>query len=454
LYQGIGRWSVEGNTDEGGTFAFADLKPGHYMLRVEKTGYVAATVRAAVGEPIVVRLRRVAVVSGRVLNSDGGPLDDALVEVMAKDYTYGEVSLRSVGFARTDGQGRYRISGVPFGRYYVRASCDGHETLLYPAASGLTGALSINLLAGSDVHGIDFSLRAGPRLTLAGHLIDAETKGPASAAFLRAYPADLVVGTLADGALDKGEFQINGMRPGRYFLSFDWVGGTNSVRRTVVFPFEMGNADRADVVLTAMPRVAVSGHLKTGLEPLPRGVSVTLIPTAPAVNARVGGIGGSANVSDDGRFEITGVEAGEYRLGIHSGEPPNFFVRERIVHVDGNAPIAGADLELDFSAGAVIGRAVASDGEPIPNAMVVTQSVDPEKRADSRYRQSRRANEEGEYAVSGLIPGGYLVFVWKGDPGLIGDPDLFAQASVHADRVKIDARATAHRDAIELSNAR
>ena len=63
----------------------------------------------------------------------------------------------------------------------------------------------------------------------------------------------------------------------------------------------------------------------------------------------------------------------------------------------------------------------------------------------------RRANGSGEYAITGVVPGEYLLFVWTGDPGLIGDPDLFGKASAHANRVKIDTDATAHRDATELS---
>lgn len=450
---GTRHWAGNTTTDENGKFKFADLQDGDYTVYVAKTGYLHQTLRAAQNRVIVARLRRVATVSGRVVDSDGNPLDNASVEIMTKTYIYGEVSLLGVspGFARTDSNGLYRVSDLPPGRYYIRASCDDHETLLYPTASGLDLAQPIDITVGATRQDVDFHLRSQRRFTLSGHLIDAETKRPATAAFLRAYSANLVTGTFADGTIHAGDFEVKGMSPGRYFLSFQWVGATNNVKRTVVFPFDMTASDQSGVNLTALPRVTVSGNIKTGGQPLPSNISVALIPKAPPIKARVSGANGAwANVNTDGTFEITAVEAGDCRLAVHSAMPPQFYVKEKDLIVDGRAPINGLEPELDFSAGTVAGRALDSEGKPIAEATVVLQSVDSAKRADNTHLLLLGTNEQGEYTISGVIPGEYLVFVWKGDYGLIGDPDLFAQASAHANRVKVNPRATAHSDATEL----
>lgn len=439
-------------TNERGAFAFAGVHLGSYSLYVKKAGFLTKTVvELAPGRDIVVRLERVVTVSGRVLDGAGRVLENALIAVTSKSYAYGEVALVSAGLARTDNQGLYRVSGLPPGQYYVRASCEGYETLLYPSASGPTGAQEIDLMAGTQRREINFRLERARRFKVSGHLMDAETNSPARAAFLRAYRADPVTDTFANGFVHEGQFRIEGMEPGRYFLRFDWVGATNNVTRTVVFPFEMSGADQTDVVLTAMRRATISGHVRTGKHQIPKSITVTLLPSAAAINAHVGGnYGRSAEIREDGMFRMTGVEAGEYRLGIHSGAPPSFFVTERNLTVDGTASITGADIELDFSAGSVVGRAVDSTREIIPSAMVVLQSIDVEKRSANQYRHILRASKNGEFAITGVVPGDYFLFVWRRDPGLIGDPALFATASERASRLRVPRGGTIFRNATTL----
>jgi protocatechuate 3,4-dioxygenase beta subunit len=112
-------------TDETGVFEFTGLSPGYYSVYFEKPGFVWDQVFDALANEITVHLRRTGSISGRVLDRDGEPLEKVLVEVMAKSYMYGDVSLHSRGFIRTDDQGMYRVAGLAPGRYYVRASRAG-----------------------------------------------------------------------------------------------------------------------------------------------------------------------------------------------------------------------------------------------------------------------------------------------------------------------------------------
>ena len=61
---------------------------------------------------------------------------------------------------------------------------------------------------------------------------------------MRAYSADLVAGTFVDGVVHEGQFRLDRLKPGQYFLEFNGVGPTNNVTRTAVFPFETGNAEK------------------------------------------------------------------------------------------------------------------------------------------------------------------------------------------------------------------
>ena len=442
-------------TNGQGAFVFDGLTPGRYTVSIEKAEYLAEFLQLP--EPaneIVVRLRRAAIISGRVLDRNGKVVRKALVEVMKKNYVSGEVSLQAVSavFAWTDDLGRYRVAGLAPGRYYVRSSCDGYDTNLYPGASGLAGAQTIDLAAGSERNEIDFQLHPAPGFTLEGRLIDSETGGPAQAKFLRAQSADLIAGIFVDGVIHDGHFRLEGLKRGRYFLNFTWVGATNNVTRTAVLPFEMDDADQGGVVLRIASRVSVGGRLKSGWEKQPGPLSVYLEPTAAAVRAHIGGSGAAGNVAPDGAFKMTGVPPGEYHLRVHSGEPARFFVADRIVVVDGRAPITGIELGLDFSAGSVSGKALDVAGNPIPGASVVLQSVDSEKLDSDLYGHVYRAGDTGSYSITGVLPGEYVLFAWRGDAGLVGDPDLFAQALQHARRVTVGPRDAISESAIEMRN--
>ncbi len=370
---------------------------------------------------------------------------------MEKNYTYGEVALLGVsrGFSWTDDLGRYRVADLAPGRYYVRSSGSGYYTSIYPGASGLAGAQTIDMRAGAERNDIDFQLHAARRFNLHGRLLDSLTKGPAEAKFLHAESADLITGKGVDGVVNRGEFRLEGLIPGRYFLHFVWVGPTNNVTRSAVFPFEMGDADASGIILRATS-VSVSGHLQPLGQKLPSGLSVYLEPVAPAIRAHIADSVAAVNVGRHGSFRIAGVPAGEYRLQVHSPEPERFFTDERRLSIDGHAAVSGVELALNFAAGTVSGRAIGTAGPLTPRATVVLQSADSDKLASDQSCYIHGVGTAAQYSITGVKPGEYLLFVWRGDPGLIGDPGLFAEARQSAARVVVQAGSVISQDAVEL----
>jgi Carboxypeptidase regulatory-like domain len=442
-------------TDENGGFRFDNVKYAGdvYWLSIEQPGFLPEYVlHVEPGRAVTVRLRRSATISGRVLGADGKGITKAVVEIAALSYTYGAVSLQPVskGFAYSDDHGNWRIPGLAPGSYYLRTSCDGYDTVLYPDASGLDGANRIELREGSEMEGLEFRLRRAPRFSLEGQLIDSEIEAPAQAKFLRAYSADLIAGTFVDGAVRSGEFRLEGLKPGRYFLNFEWLGATNNVVRSAIFPVEVGDADQQGLVLRVARRTKVAGRLDAAGHKLPCCLSVYLEPTSATVRAKIGGSGSGSNVASDGSFKIAGVEAGEYRVRVQSGEPSRFFVREPVLIVDGHAPATGVNLKLDFSAGTVAGRALDQAGVPISGAVVVLQSIEPEKLTNDLYRRVYGASPAGSYSITDVVPGDYLLFAWRGASNLIGDPALFEQALRRARRVTVQPGGAIKENAPEL----
>src|SRR5579883_1140689 len=131
--------SVSAATDDSGAYALSDVEPGTYDLRVQKNGFVPAgkpvslqgsgsgwACPGAGGSPVasdaVTRLMPAAVMAGRVVDGDGGPVAGALVQAIQSRGAGSTQRLVVAGSATTNDLGEYRIFGLAGGRYYLGAS--------------------------------------------------------------------------------------------------------------------------------------------------------------------------------------------------------------------------------------------------------------------------------------------------------------------------------------------
>ena len=86
-------------------------------------------------------------------------------------------------------------------------------------------------------------------------------------------------------------------------------------------------------------------------------------------------------------------------------------------------------------------------GDPMGGVPVVLVSADPKKRLIDRYFKTTFADTNGNYSISGVIPGSYLAVVWpESDPSQVQDPDLLTQLEKHATRVSVERGGTASQD--------
>lgn len=116
-FKGIGGLST--TTDDEGRFVHHGAPPGAARLRVFSLNFAPASTNIDVAlerrNEHIVRLEPGAELSG-VVTLDGAPVEDASV-VIPEHHPSHELW----GAARTDAQGRYRISGLPPGSHHVRA---------------------------------------------------------------------------------------------------------------------------------------------------------------------------------------------------------------------------------------------------------------------------------------------------------------------------------------------
>jgi hypothetical protein len=117
-------------TDEKGHFEFADLLPGTYYVRASHVGMVMKSplgregmlVTLEAGKPQTLNLVMLpaAVITGRVLNEDGEPMQHVEVGALRYIYTIRGRTLAPTGSnAETDDKGEYRLFGLQPGSYLI-----------------------------------------------------------------------------------------------------------------------------------------------------------------------------------------------------------------------------------------------------------------------------------------------------------------------------------------------
>ena len=484
---------VEATTDEQGAYEFRNVEHGTYTLQCSRNGYVRASygqkgpnqppVRLTVRpgqelKDLDFHLIRGGVISGRVLDAEGEPLSRVQVQVLMRQYMRGQVRLVPRERHSTDDRGEYRIFDLPPGRYFVRAvwqSFRNQESsfapVFYPNALRAEDAQRISVGEGGEVPRVDIRMEKVPTFSVSGKVLDLVTGRPVTSGGVSARSEESSMGFFAgDRIRSDGSFRLAGLVPGRYqLMAFVERPGLSifGFGSVVMKPFELREANIENMVVTVGPGVTVRGKIVAeGGEVSTDGLRVMLMPKAG--NSPFPG--GMSLANEDLTFEFPNVRPGQYDLnvsspqspmamGSSSGRPQNtsFYIGEvsaggkNVVEegltVSENAPIPDLEVVLDFTGGTVTGLLRDEDEQPISGVSVALLSTDQEKRGSERYFRSGAADQDGQYKISAIIPGDYLLLAWpESDVARVQDPELFTQLEEHAVSVTVDKSASVQQD--------
>jgi hypothetical protein len=128
--------SLSMQTDDDGTFTFSELAPGGYRIGATKDGFVPVqegqpdywypgrrfTVRAGEHRAVRLRLPRLGVVTGGVVDERGHPIVNATVRALEISMASGYRRLLIKAEARTDDRGVYRLHSLWPAGYLVCAA--------------------------------------------------------------------------------------------------------------------------------------------------------------------------------------------------------------------------------------------------------------------------------------------------------------------------------------------
>lgn len=137
---------------------------------------------------------RQAVISGKIMDSDGDPLEEANVELLGEFWHNGKLDhLSTAGLTTsTNDLGQYRLANIRPGRYYLFAQkVSGRDEpspilkpdirpldTFYPRAANLTSATPLIVKAGQELTGLDIVMRSGPTYHIRGKVVSALPTNP------------------------------------------------------------------------------------------------------------------------------------------------------------------------------------------------------------------------------------------------------------------------------------
>jgi len=253
---------LRATTGENGRFRFSGIAPGRYLLRALTPGYFlpgdanqrtrGITIIVAEGENlenIDINLKKGGVIAGRVTDSSERPAVKEWITLWTLDQN-GKAEMvdepllggGSIMFL-TNGEGGYRLYGLPEGRYLVSVgvaqdwdsiafmpSPKFYTRIFHPASRNESDAKVIEVTEGSETTGVDILVDEQKNsYSVYGRVVHADTNQPVTG--VRIYYGTTgggkeINGSRWNGALsgDNGEFRMTDMLPGKYWV---FPGGKN-----------------------------------------------------------------------------------------------------------------------------------------------------------------------------------------------------------------------------------
>jgi len=470
-------------TDDRGQFTFTGLKPGRYTITGTKDAWITSAYGAkrplrpgsaiplAAGQAVSIALKmtRGAVITGVLLDYNNQPAANTQVSALRYIMRNGTRRLDPVAGAVTDDRGVYRIYGLAPGDYFVGAAArsslvNGSASELrllderlraertvafastyFPGTSIATQASPVTVAAAEERDGIDFALQLVPTArvegsvtNLDGSVVPAGTLVNLSAGIDSTFPGSGVAAFRSARTNGDGAFSFLDVSPGTYTViarggpPLTWASSDIAVDGENV----------TGVTLGLQPGMTMAGRVKFEAARLtpPGDLESIRVVLHPVQTQAVVSLSASGAVIDKaGRFEISGIVPGTYRLSLSLpglGRPGRWFLRSAIVNgqdildtpltIRPNESIRDVTVVVSDRPAQLSGSVHNSAGGG-PNEFTVILFAEDRGlwTPQSRRIFAARPSADGAFTFTGLVPGNYLLSAIDDvEPGEWFDPAL------------------------------
>ena len=459
-------------TDGEGRFALL-IPQSSRGIRAVKSGYAPADVPIpSASQPIEVRLRPGAVVSGRVTDEAGDPVANARVGV---ELAPGAASGGPVAGAATttDDRGDYRVAGLANGSFVASVMTIGDAQMVingnvitgkgpvktyYPGLTSVDEAQRIQLRSSEERRGVDFVLTAQQvdsfrrpfalggdqpatgTAVIGGHIVGSDRRGvPGARVTLvppRARPFRLTSPLESRSARD-GSFEFRGLAPGTYQLFVSKAGylplADQGFDANPLPPpsFELASGEIRDQINVELTRIGVmTGRVvdEYGSPVMAARVQALRVRYEGGRRKLVAADVPSRLTDDRGAFRLYGLHPGQYIVSASVGDvstedlpgyAPTYFPGTtsasdaRFVAVASGNDLVGLDIQLARTPTArVSGRFLDESGQPGGGALSLT----PSWRAGAAPAESvgARLLPDGRFEFRNVAPGEYVIQASRG----------------------------------------
>ncbi len=474
-------YSATSETDGG--FKIENIEPGDYRLSGSRSGYLDTQYGAKnVGERgstislrpaqqlanINLTLTPQAVISGKVIDQDGDPVNGAMVQLLAETWQRGKLRHMMQNGSNTNDLGEYRIANVRPGKYYLlvqrmRFTPDAESPAepgkqeirpvktFYPEAPNLGAATPLDVKAGQDLSGINIRQRNGVTYHIRGKVLGAVPEGTNERLSVSASVRDeqdmmFMFGGGANVTKDH-TFDLSGIAPGSYTLSVFAMGG--QLKGLGHADVDVGQGDVNDVQLTIVPPGALRGQVTFEGNPQAGSAAVNLknvhIYLAPTDMSMMMFGNNNAIPKDDGTFTIDNVSPGKYY--VNPNAPSGTYLKSVRF---GSQEVLGKELDLaqgsgqitlifsygvaevdgtvQFPQNAAATGDAASSAQPAvtPDATIVLIPDALNEDGSGMHMGSSGANNS--FTVKQVPPGHYRAYAFESvDYGQLQNPDVLKQ---------------------------
>ena len=532
-------------TDNQGRFAFTALPAGRYSLSASRPGHVTVSygqrqpgagrpgtpIQLSDGEKFEARLQmpRGGVITGTILDENTEANPGTMVRVLRYVVQSGLRTLQQAGGGSTDDRGVYRVFGLQPGDYIVCATPrntsmmpnadrvrmqiealrsaaqtarrtdagqaevllervsmmqaqlpeeeepqSGYAPVCYPGTTAPSIGGTIALGIGEERAGVDFQLQLVPV-----GFVEGLVTGPAGVA-LQSVQITLIntgmdvpgFGTNSARASADGRFRISNVAPGQYRLiaratvapaargrgargappAGRAAQRLESERLWAAADVSMDGANVSNVMLALQPGMTVSGQVAfDGALPRPTDMSrlrVNLVPIATPGVPRETASASSGRVDAAGRFTISNVLPGMYRL-MASGAGAGWFLESSVAggqetldfpfEVKPNQNVTSASITFGDRHAELSGTLLDGRGAPATDYTIIVFPADQKYwTPSSRRLATARPATNGQFTLRTLPPGDYrLATVIDPEPGAWTDPEYLQQLDAMSMSVRL-----------------